>query len=92
MKTTSAILLALLASSTFAADVQHQGYVRNHGTYVQPHMQTAPDSSRLNNYSTQGNVNPYTGQAGTVNLYPSYQAPAPRPAPNNYQPPQRSRF
>ena len=28
-------------------------------------MRSTPDSNRLNNWSTQGNVNPYTGQPGT---------------------------
>lgn len=69
----------LVAVSAFANDVYHQGYYRDNGTYVQPHYQTAPDNTRLNNYSTQGNVNPYTGQPGTVNPYtppaPVYQAP-----------------
>jgi opacity protein-like surface antigen len=65
------LLLALLAGSVLANDVYHQGYMRNDGTYVQPHYQTAPNNTRLDNYSTQGNVNPYTGQAGTVNPYPT---------------------
>jgi opacity protein-like surface antigen len=69
MKRYALFLAGLLASSAFAADVYHQGYMRSDGTYVQPHYQTAPDSNPYNNYSTQGNVNPYTGQAGTVNPY-----------------------
>jgi len=69
----------LVASGIACADNYVQGYVRKDGTYVQPHYQTAPDSTRMNNYSTQGNVNPYTGQAGTHNPYnqpqqqPTYQ-------------------
>lgn len=69
-----------LSASTASAQVYHQGYFRQNGTYVQPHYQSAPDSTPLNNYSTQGNVNPYTGQQGTVNPYapkPLYPAPAP---------------
>jgi hypothetical protein len=49
----------------FAEDVYVQGHFRSHGTYVQPHMRSAPDSSYNNNWSTQPNVNPYTGQQGT---------------------------
>jgi hypothetical protein len=67
---------ALLASSAFARDVYVQPHVNRDGTYVQGHYRTAPDSTPFNNYSTQGNVNPYTGQSGTVNPYtlpqPSY--------------------
>jgi hypothetical protein len=33
------------------------------------------DNNRLNNYSTQGNVNPYTGQMGTVNPYSQPMTP-----------------
>jgi hypothetical protein len=63
-------LAALLAFSAAAtAQVYHRGYVRQDGTYVQPHYQSAPDGNKFNNYSTQGNINPYTGQAGTVNPY-----------------------
>lgn len=70
MKTTLIALgLMMVAGATLAADTYHEGYMRKDGTYVQPHYQTAPDNTRLNNYSTQGNVNPYTGQAGNVNPY-----------------------
>jgi hypothetical protein len=41
------------------------GYVRRDGTYVAPHQATNADSSRANNWTTRGNTNPYTGQAGT---------------------------
>lgn len=44
-----------------------RGYTRRDGTYVQGHYRSRPDSSVYNNYSTRGNVNPYTGQRGTVN-------------------------
>ena len=69
------------AAPAFAGDVYVQGYTRKDGTYVQPHYRTAPDSTINNNWSTQGNVNPYTGQAGTVpretyggNAYQGYGA------------------
>lgn len=46
-----------------------RGYYRKDGTYVQPHRRTTPDSSRTNNWSTRGNINPYTGRAGTQDPY-----------------------
>ncbi|WP_158301111.1 hypothetical protein [Janthinobacterium sp. BJB426] len=49
-----------------SAQVHVNGYTKKDGTYVAPHQRTAPDSTISNNYSTQGNVNPYTGKAGTV--------------------------
>ncbi|MGY2490995.1 hypothetical protein [Cupriavidus sp. CP313] len=41
------------------------GHVRSDGTYVQPHMQTNPNATRNDNWSTRGNINPYTGTLGT---------------------------
>lgn len=41
------------------------GYTRSNGTYVKPSHATNPDFTRNNNYSTKGNVNPYTGKFGT---------------------------
>lgn len=44
-----------------------RGYTTRRGTYVAPHHQTNPDHTQRNNYSTKGNVNPWTGKAGTRN-------------------------
>jgi hypothetical protein len=44
-----------------------RGYTTKRGTYVAPHRQTDPDHTQRNNYSTKGNVNPWTGKAGTRN-------------------------
>jgi hypothetical protein len=41
------------------------GYSRNNGTRVAQYRRTTPDRSFTNNYSTKGNVNPYTGKSGT---------------------------
>jgi hypothetical protein len=41
------------------------GYTTNKGTYVQPYHATNPNSTQYDNYSTRGNVNPYTGAYGT---------------------------
>jgi len=60
--------IALLAISSLipahAQDVFVQGYIKRDGTYVQPHYRTRPDGNPWNNYSTYGNINPYTGQRG----------------------------
>lgn len=86
MKIIIGVLCAVVASTSFAASVK--GYVRKDGTYVAPHYRSNPNSSKLDNYSSQGSVNPYTGRQGTVNPYsqPQYQpAPIYTPAPS-YQP------
>lgn len=63
------ILLAALFATPAVAQVSVDGYVRRDGTYVAPHYRSAPDSNRFNNYSSQGNYNPYSGRVGTVNPY-----------------------
>lgn len=42
-----------------------QGYMAQQGTFVPPHMQTNPNATQMDNYGTQGNVNPFTGAIGT---------------------------
>jgi len=42
-----------------------RGHFRSNGAYVPHHYRTSPDSSFYNNWSTIGNVNPYTGEYGT---------------------------
>ena len=74
------ILLSLMVASVASAQVHVNGYTKKDGTYVAPHNRTAPDQTISNNYSTQGNVNPYTGKAGTVPDQP-YAQPQPAPAP-----------
>lgn len=60
------IISVMVMASGFAyADVRVNGYTRDNGTYVAPYSRSSPDSTRDNNYSTRGNVNPYTGQMGT---------------------------
>ena len=60
-------LIAFLFTTALSfAQVSVKGYYRSNGTYVQPHQRTAPNYTRNDNYSTIGNVNPYTGKAGTL--------------------------
>ena len=54
------------------ADTYVRGYTRRDGTYVSGHYRSTPNHTRLDNYSTRGNYNPYTGKAGTVNPYNQY--------------------
>ena len=71
-------LLALFAFSSIAnASVYVRGYYRSNGTYVAPHYRSSPNSTYLDNYSYQGNINPYTGSVGTKSydpIYPSYSS------------------
>ncbi len=56
------LLVAPLAYAASSHSVK--GYTKKDGTYVQPHKQTNPDQLRRNNYSSEGNFNPYTGKQG----------------------------
>ena len=62
------ILLAALfltSSVAIAADTYVDGYYKKDGTYVAPHHQTKQDNKLYNNYSAEGQTNPYTGAQGT---------------------------
>lgn len=54
------------SSKSSSSPVHVNGYYRKNGTYVRPHYRTRANSSKYDNWSTKGNVNPYTGKAGTV--------------------------
>lgn len=41
------------------------GYTKSNGTYVAPSHATNPNATKADNWSTKGNVNPYTGKPGT---------------------------
>ena len=76
------ISITSLAQRKSSSDVHVQGYYRNNGTYVSPYSRTAPNSTNIDNFSTIGNVNPYTGKNGTIqpdqnfaNSSPSYNKP-----------------
>lgn len=89
-------LLVLVWTTGAIAQTRVRGYYRKNGTYVAPHYRSSPNSSRFDNWSTKGNVNPYTGQPGTRNPYPAttYTPPtyyqrtytAPRYQPRTYYP------
>lgn len=49
-------------------------HIRSDGTYVQGHMKTDSDNSFWNNWSSSGNVNPYTGSTGTKQPPYSYRS------------------
>ena len=60
------VLIGLLLCFTAAlADTYVNGYYKKDGTYVNGYTRSSPDSTNWNNYSTQGNSNPYTGSDGT---------------------------
>jgi len=59
-------------------------YTRRDGTYIEGHYRTNPNGTNRDNFSTEGNINPYTGKEGWIapdnnsfynyNFYPSYSS------------------
>ena len=60
-----AFFILLFASINMFADQHVNGYYKSNGTYVDSYMKSSPNNTKSDNFSTYGNVNPYTGQAGT---------------------------
>lgn len=53
------------SSSSYTGSHSTSSYTRGNGTYVAPSHATNPNSTKADNWTTKGNVNPYTGKAGT---------------------------
>ena len=55
-----------LTSTSQPGTVRVRNYTRRStGSYVFSHRRTSADRTKFNNWSTKGNVNPYTGKRGT---------------------------
>jgi uncharacterized protein YxeA len=52
------------SGSTNSSTTYVRGYTRSDGTYVHGYTRSSRNSSNHDNYSTSGNVNPYTGKSG----------------------------
>lgn len=66
------ILFLIAAAFKLSAQTHVNGYFRSNGTYVEPHYRSSPNSTKLDNWSTKGNINPYTGAEGTKNVDEQY--------------------
>lgn len=66
------VLFLTIPIDLMAGSVRVRGYFRKDGTYVQPHYRSSPDGNFYNNWSTQGNINPYTGKEGTRVTPPNF--------------------
>ena len=80
MKRLLIILACLLWAG--AAEAQSADFVRGYykpssNTYVAPSYRSRANNTRLDNFSTKGNTNPYSGAKGYKPAYkmPSYKAP-----------------
>lgn len=63
----SSLLLSVIAMNAQSnpRSTTTRGYVKKNGTYVEPSHRTSPNRTQRDNYSSKGNVNPYTGKTGT---------------------------
>jgi uncharacterized protein (DUF2147 family) len=66
----AAAALALVSTVASANEIVN-GYMRQNGTQVQPYWRSDRDGDASNNWSTRGNVNPYTGATGTHSQQPN---------------------
>lgn len=86
-KTILAVFMIAIATSAMA-QTSVRGYTKKDGTYVAPHYRSSANSTRNDNYSTKGNVNPYTGKEGTKDPDSSgYSYTPPPTAPSTYPQP-----
>ena len=58
-------LLGLVAYSQNSTYVN--GYVKSNGTYVESYYRSDKNNTVIDNWSTKGNINPYTGETGKRN-------------------------
>lgn len=65
MVSLSLLAVAAKTKGSSGGAVHVKGYTRKDGTYVAPHTRSAPNHTRSDNWSTKGNVNPYTVKVGT---------------------------
>ena len=68
------LLLFLIFFSFFnsadAYSVRVRGYYKpSTGKYIMPHYRSSPNGTKWDNWSTQGNYNPYTGKKGYKSLW-----------------------
>lgn len=83
MKKVFLLFVFLFAAANTFSQVYVSGYTKSNGTYVKPYYRTSPNHTRNDNYSTKGNINPYTGEYGTkprdygsTYITPSYTNPS----------------
>ncbi len=59
------LLSFLIVPDVSAGQTRVHGSInRRTGSYTQPHVRTSPNRTKADNWSTKGNVNPYTGKKG----------------------------
>lgn len=65
----SALLYIFAVTAAEAGNVRVRGSSTKTGVYRQPHIRTSPNNSKIDNWSTKGNVNPNTGKKGSADPF-----------------------
>ncbi len=68
----SCLFIVLSISNLYAGSSYTKSYIKSNGSYVQGHYKSMPNRTRADNYTTRGNINPYTGSIGTKSSYKPY--------------------
>ena len=63
------LTLCLPFTEVLAKTVRVKSTFTKTGTYRPTHVRTSPNKTKIDNWSTKGNVNPYTGKQGTKDAY-----------------------
>ena len=65
------IILSVLfiSNAVIAKNVYVKPHITKNGTFVSGHYRSKPNKTKLDNYSTKGNFNPYTFKDGTASSY-----------------------
>lgn len=64
------IISILSTNSVEAKTIKVKSYYKpSTGKYINSYYKTSPNKTRIDNYSTKGNYNLYTGKKGTVSPY-----------------------
>ena len=61
----SVVFLFVSVLSYAQSQTRVNGYYKKDGTYVQSHIRQTPNKTNHDNWSTQGQSNPYNGTQGT---------------------------
>lgn len=69
MKKLLFVVLSLIVC-TAPADAKYvKSHMRRNGTFVSGYNRTRADRTKINNYSSRGNRNPFTGKRGTKSIF-----------------------
>lgn len=68
-----AFVISLFSFNTVNASTRVRSYTKKNGTHIQSYRRSSPNRTKLDNYSTKGNYNPYTGKKGYASPYKTYK-------------------